>query len=112
MGRARTFVSSLSLAALLGACGAGEASREDAAGRALAGAPGIVLLCLDTVRADSFDRMPVLSAFARGSTTFVDASSNAAWTAPGVASLLTGLEPSAHGVQGVRKAAPMAGSVV
>src|SRR5262245_59312890 len=105
---ARTLVPALLAGALLGACG-GAPPADRPAGTAPA--PGIVLLCVDTLRADAFDRMPVLSAFAKGSTVFPDASSSASWTAPGVATLLTGLEPSRHGVQGSRRAAPLASSV-
>jgi arylsulfatase A-like enzyme len=67
--------------------------------------PGIVLLCLDTLRSDAVEatagasgRMPALSAFARRSAAFLDMSSTAAWTAPAVASLLTGLAVARHGL--------------
>jgi arylsulfatase A-like enzyme len=108
MRSARTSVPALLVAALLGACGGAPPPRRPAG---TAPAPGIVLLCVDTLRSDAFARMPVLSAFATGSTVFPDAASSASWTAPGVATLLTGLEPAGHGVQGSRRAAPLAASV-
>ncbi len=79
--------------------------------------PGVVLFVFDTLRADGLTayggggRMPALDAFAAESTVFVDASSNATWTAPSVASVLTGLEPSHHGVYGPGSAPPLPPSV-
>jgi arylsulfatase A-like enzyme len=91
--------------------GAGDGPRGDAV-------PGIVLVCLDTLRGDALSasggdgtRMPALEAFAKTATAFRDASSPASWTAPGVASLLTGVLPSAHGSHGVHDAPPVAASV-
>src|SRR5262245_61894297 len=55
--------------------------------------------------------MPALEAFAKEATVFRDASSCASWTAPAVASLVTGLLPSKHGVQGVHDAPPIPSSV-
>jgi arylsulfatase A-like enzyme len=67
----------------------------------------VVVICIDTLRADAVatvpgrpPAMPALEAFARTGTAFSDASSSAAWTAPAVATLLTGLEPSQSGVRG------------
>src|SRR5262245_29634347 len=61
--------------------------------------PGVVLLCIDTLRADApqstadgRERMPALAAFARGATSFADASSPASSTPPSVASILCGLD--------------------
>ncbi len=93
-----------------GGCGEGEPAAKPV--------PGIVLVCLDTLRADALSavggdatRMPALEAFARGGTAFRDASSCASWTAPGVTSILTGLLPSHHGVQGVQDSPPLLASV-
>ena len=85
-------------------------SRRDAAPVA---APGVVVVCLDTLRADvlSLDsgrpvRMPRLEAFARESVTFADAIAPAAWTVPSVTSLLTGLDPGNTGVYGFPNTLP------
>lgn len=69
--------------------------------------PLIVLVCLDTVRADALapwangtPAMPETSEWLAGATTiFRDAHAAAPWTAPSVASLLTGLLPSEHGLR-------------
>lgn len=77
-------------------------------------APGIVLLCIDTLRADAVGlpggrpgSMPHLEAFARDATSFADASSSAPWTPPSIATLLTGLLPSRHGVNTEDLAPPL-----
>src|SRR5436190_13367489 len=74
----------LLLAGLAGSCG--DEGAGPGSGR---GAPGIVLLCVDTLRADAFDRplggpgrMPALASFAGGATVFKDASAGSSWTAP------------------------------
>lgn len=64
------------------------------------GARSIVLLSLDTTRADAFedpDLMPRLNAFAAGAVRFESAFASAPHTHPSMASLLTGLEPLDHG---------------
>ncbi len=97
-----------------GACG-GPSAR--AAGAPAGKAPGIVLFCIDTLRDDELDlegdggHMPSIAAFAKSATAFRDASSPAAWTPPAVASILTGLLPSRHGVRGARTAPPLARGV-
>src|SRR5438128_3377816 len=85
------------------------------------GARGIVLLCMDTLRADAVATgpggedserfMPALGAFARGATVFADASASSSWTAPSVATLLTGLEPARTGVRGAFSAGALLFSV-
>ena len=98
--------------------------RYDASGRLVEGTrsraalPNIVVLVLDTLRADAIrgrdgapPTMPRLAAWAEGAVDFVDASSPAAWTAPCVTSMLTGLAPSDHGVQGHIAASPLAPSI-
>lgn len=66
---------------------------------------GIVLLTIDTLRADHLpwhgyprDNAPFLSGLAERSTVFLDAVSTASHTAPSHGSMLTGLYPSQHGV--------------
>jgi len=68
--------------------------------------PNVLLICLDTVRADHLgcygysarDTTPRLDALASGSTLFLDASATAGWTKPSVPSFLTGTYPVQHGV--------------
>jgi len=67
--------------------------------------PNVVLICLDTVRADhlgtyGYERptTPAIDALAERSLVFADASSTAGWTKPSVPSFLTGTYPSQHGV--------------
>ncbi len=77
----------------------------------LAGKPSVVLICLDTVRADAFapwakgaPAMPETSAWMKQATVFLDAHAAAPWTAPSVASLLTGVLPSRHGARELENA--------
>ena len=70
-----------------------------------AGAP-VVLVTIDALRADHVEpwgRAPVptpnLDRLHRESAAFSEALSEAAWTSPGVVSLLTGLHPAVHGVE-------------
>ena len=70
--------------------------------------PNIVLIVVDTLRADALagyggapGLMPHLNAFASESQVFVDVKANSSWTGPSMASLFTGLLPEEHGaVQG------------
>jgi arylsulfatase A-like enzyme len=80
------------------ACGGG----GDAASAAR---PNVLLLVMDTTRADrcGFDgyarpTTPRLDAFAKDAVVFKDAWAPAGWTAPSHASLFTGLRPEHHGV--------------
>ncbi len=73
--------------------------------RATAEAPNIVLVVMDTLRADrtslhGYDRptTPVLDALAARGTTFENAFTTSSWTWPSTASILSGLEPGVHGV--------------
>ena len=68
------------------------------------GPPDMVLIVLDTQRADHLgaygDRRglsPAFDAFAREATLFTDCFTSAPWTVPSHASLFTGLQPSTHG---------------
>ena len=91
------------LLAPLALTGCGQPSTEAPARK---GPPwNVVLLCLDTVRADHLGAYgharattPALDALAARATVFVDASSTAGWTKPSVPSFLTGTYPSQHGV--------------
>jgi arylsulfatase A-like enzyme len=92
----------LGLAALLGAsCSRGPRR------------PNVVLLSLDTVRADHLgcygyerDTSPRLDAFARGATLYRRAFASASWTLPTHASLFTGRYAFEHGAHGLRSKDP------
>lgn len=69
-----------------------------------AGAPNVLWIVLDTVRADRLDLMgydretfPWLEELAREGATFERALSTAPWTLPSHASMFTGVYPSVHG---------------
>jgi arylsulfatase A-like enzyme len=71
-------------------------------------APNIVLIQIDTLRADHVGcygyrraTTPNLDRFARAGVQFRNAYSTTSWTLPAVASLFTGLLPSRHGVRAV-----------
>jgi arylsulfatase A-like enzyme len=91
-------------AALLALCVFSGCARTEhrAAKRSLA--RNFVLLCFDTVRADSFSRRDrpgaapdAFSAWARRAVVYDDARTAAPWTLPAVASVMTGLYPARHG---------------
>jgi arylsulfatase A-like enzyme len=70
------------------------------------GAPNLVLITWDTVRADVLNEyggsglhMPNLAAFAADSITFEDACASTPITAPSHATMLTGVLPPSHGVR-------------
>ncbi len=69
-----------------------------------AGSPDVILISMDTTRADHMstygyarDTSPHLTAFAKDALKFVEARSPAEWTVPGHASMFTGMYPSRHG---------------
>jgi len=69
--------------------------------------PDVILIVIDTLRADHLgaygydrDTSPVLDAFARQNVKFNFAIATSPWTAPSVASVFTGLYPTVHGVVG------------
>jgi arylsulfatase A-like enzyme len=69
-----------------------------------AGTPDVILVSLDTTRADHLstfgyerETSPALTALAADALVFTQARSPAGWTLPGHASMLTGLYPSRHG---------------
>ncbi len=73
--------------------------------RATQDAPNIVLVVMDTLRADRTSlhgyarpTTPVLDALAARGMTFENACATSSWTWPSTTSILTGLEPAAHGV--------------
>lgn len=100
----RTAILALGLMAVA-ACGRSEPSPASSpSGRT----PGIVLVVLDTLRADALPpddatptAMPRLRAFAKGATTFSGAIASAAWTPQSMPSLLTGLTPPHTGCEGM-----------
>lgn len=70
-----------------------------------ADSPNVVLIVMDTLRADRLDAtrngkpvMPFLSRMAASGTAYRHAISPSSWTKPTMASLFTGLSPEAHGV--------------
>lgn len=76
---------------------------------AAAGQPNVLLIVLDTVRADrlslygySRNTTPFLSRLSQESTVFTQAVSTSSWTMPAHASLFTGLYPNQHGAHGDR----------
>ncbi len=93
----RTVVAALGLALLaLCACSRGPEPR-----------PNILLIAIDTLRADhtslcGYERetTPCLDAFARTATVFERAHSPSSWTRASFASYFTGLRPSVHGCEG------------
>ncbi|MSR62802.1 MAG: hypothetical protein EXS08_10205 [Planctomycetes bacterium] len=90
----------LSLSCVASALGACSPAAPRPSGR-----PNVVLICLDTVRADHLGTYgcprattPALDALAARSLSFADASATAGWTKPSVPSFLTGTYPCQHGV--------------
>jgi arylsulfatase A-like enzyme len=74
--------------------------------RAAPGRPNVVLVLIDTLRADRTSAYgyarpttPNLEALARRGTLFEEASATSSWTWPSTASVLTGLYPEEHGVE-------------
>ena len=66
--------------------------------------PGVLLLMIDTLRADRLgchgsgrETSPAIDALAAGGVRFERAYAPAPWTLPSVASIMTGLYPGAHG---------------
>jgi arylsulfatase A-like enzyme len=68
--------------------------------------PNVIVYLVDTLRADRLGcyggrkpTSPAIDGFAATATLFAQAVAQATWTRPSVASVLTGLEPFAHGVE-------------
>ncbi len=88
---------------VLNSCGSNTASQPT--GTRGAKPPNVVVILLDTLRADvlSFygadeERAPYLAQLAAQGTVFENAFSTSTWTAPSTASMLTGMYPDRHGV--------------
>jgi arylsulfatase A-like enzyme len=72
--------------------------------------PNVLLIVIDTLRADRLgsygyelrDTSPRIDEFGRSAVRFQRAYAAAAWTRPSVASILTGLQPAAHGANTIR----------
>jgi arylsulfatase A-like enzyme len=69
--------------------------------------PNILLVLFDTLRADRTEpygakgvATPALARLSSRGVTFLDTHANASWTAPSVASMLSGVYPSVHGITG------------
>jgi arylsulfatase A-like enzyme len=84
---------------------------------ASAAAPSVVVLLVDTLRADRLgcygarpSPSPVLDALAARGRLFEQAVAQASWTLPSVTTLLTGLHPRSHGVVGERGGEPASAS--
>lgn len=93
----RRFWTAATMAALLCGCGGVNATRTQ---------PNILLVVIDTVRADhvgcyGYERntTPNLDAFARESVLYANAFATCSWTKPSTTSLLTGRDCRGHGVQ-------------
>lgn len=79
----------------------------DTADRAAARqAPNLILILVDTLRADVFSRwgaqpspMPRVDQWASDALAFTDVLANSSWTRPSVASIFTGLTPEEHGAR-------------
>ena len=93
---ARNLVAAIATCACLGAvsCRSSGPSR-----------PNLLLIVIDTLRVDGLgcygsprDTSPALDALAADAARFERAYATAPWTQPSVASLLTGLYPSGHGL--------------
>lgn len=97
-------VSSVALALCLAACSDSSDEPDGARTSALDAPPHIVLVLIDTLRADhtslyGYDKptTPEMDALAEKGLVMRRHFANAPWTKPSVASILTGLHPSAHG---------------
>ncbi len=99
-------VAALALVAMVGSHPLATAPIDDpiVTGVPPANAPDVILVTLDTTRADHLstygygrDTSPNLTAFAADGLLFTEARSPAAWTLPGHASLFTGTYPTRHG---------------
>ena len=91
------------------ACGGGKGRTTDEApaGKHVRHRPSILLLTIDTLRADHLpfygserDTAPNLARLAQGAVVYDRAYSTSSWTVPSVVSWLTGVTPFTHGVVG------------
>jgi arylsulfatase A-like enzyme len=103
----------LLLALLLGATLAAACSPRDSSRRARGEVPDVVLIVIDTIRTQNLSSFghgratsPALDALARKSARFTRAYSQAPWTTPSVASLLTSRYPTTLGIRQLRSTLP------
>jgi arylsulfatase A-like enzyme len=75
--------------------------------------PDVVLVVIDTLRADALglygaprENAPHLAELARGGVVFENVVAPSSWTKTSMASILTGLDPARHGVRGVDHVLP------
>ncbi len=101
-------LSTVTMLALAAAALAGAACRSDR--------PSVLLISIDSLRADEIGRTiagepvtPTLDELARGAVVFEQAMAPAPWTTPSMMSVMTGLDPAAHGVEEHDRA--LAGSI-
>jgi arylsulfatase A-like enzyme len=87
--------------------------RPASLGRPTARRPSVILYVVDTLRADHLPiygyarpTAPNLDALARDALVFEAARAESSWTRPALASILTGLAPRTHGVNGRANALP------
>ena len=66
----------------------------------------ILLISIDTLRADALKDTPAIDALARDSTVFTRAWSPAPWTLPALASVMTGVSPQVHLATGLGDRVP------
>ncbi|MBI2893158.1 MAG: sulfatase [Deltaproteobacteria bacterium] len=103
-GSPLAFGTALALCAALGQLGAASDARAAPRGRrARPELPNVVLIVVDTLRADHVGAYgyrggttPRLDSFARDAVVFQNAFAQASWTRPSFASILTGRYPSSH----------------
>jgi arylsulfatase A-like enzyme len=95
--------------------GTGTESPVSPSPRRLGERPSVIIYMVDTLRADHLgaygyprSTTPHIDAFAGEATLYLDARANSSWTRPAVASILTGISPDTHGVNGVEDALPRA----
>ncbi|RMH03702.1 MAG: hypothetical protein D6702_05280 [Planctomycetota bacterium] len=108
LGAVRTSYAAALLLAAAGHSGvvvtaAQPSSSKAAAATAPAGTPNVLMIVIDTLRADHLgcygygqDTSPRLDALAAGGLRFAAAYAQATWTRPSVASLMTSLHPASH----------------
>jgi arylsulfatase A-like enzyme/uncharacterized membrane protein YbhN (UPF0104 family) len=110
---AATLVAALILASRVSIATPDPAPLRESAASVNAGRGNVIVLVVDTLRADHLSiygypkgSTPNLEAFARDSVRFDQAFANASWTRPSFASILTGRYPSSHGVMAKSDALP------
>lgn len=107
LGRAALAAATLVASAGCAPLAAPAAPASAASPSARGGPPDIVLVTVDALRADHVSALgyerpttPNLERFAARAAVFTRAHANGGWTLPGIGSLLTGLRPPAHRIDG------------